>query len=107
MTGPHPVIGLTAKLSGRFGGSAYKTHVTIYLVYYDIFLVAVVKVGHLYLTIGILFPYTVQQGIGLILFHAGNIDHALKEGYRQAGNGYFLVLTHSPKTVFKIVVLGT
>ena len=105
MTGPHPVVSLTSELTGRCRRSAHKPYVTIYLVYYDIALVSVIEVCNLHLTFGILLTQFGNEFINLILFHAGDIGHALQERYRKTGNGNLLLKTHCPVSVLQIVVI--
>ena len=110
VTGPHPVVGLSAELAhiGRRGG--HEAYVGVGAIDDKVIDVVVVEGGNLSAAAGVgLFgglAELVALGLGVIgLFHdRGHIFHAYQEGDRKAWAGDFLGVALGPVAVHEIVV---
>ena len=111
VTGPHPVVRLSAELAHGSGGSGHEAHVRIGAVHNQVIDIVVIEGGHLGAAAGMGFLCGLaklllffSQVIGLF-HHGGHVLHGNQEGNRKAGAGDFLRVIFGPVAVHQVVVL--
>ena len=121
MTRPHPVVGVSAELADRSGGSSHQTHVAENLDHEGEKLVSAEEILHQHLHAGIVLRNAAAHGRSMFghdarpLFarsHVGHISQNVGSDVRnladkthlESRSGDLLFARHGPETVFQVVV---